>query len=110
MSDREQTGKPALRAQKKFLVLFHLTKREQTAEQWTVFVTALHQGKHLIGGSALAKPRAIKKGKPASAKCASVGGYMVITAPSIAKVRALMEKSPTHLGGGLVDVFPLVLS
>lgn len=95
---------------KKFLVLFHRSKTAQTMAQWDAFVGALHQGKHLIGGSALAKPSAIRQGKQASPKCTSVGGYMVIAASSITKVHALMKKSPTHLCGGLVEVFPLALN
>ena len=110
MTDGKKTGRLARPAKKKFLVLFHLTKTDQTMLRWDAFVSALHKGEYLIGGSALAKPSAIKSGESASSKCASVGGYMVITAPSIAKVRELMKKSPTHLCGGLVEVFPLVLS
>lgn len=106
MSEDEQTGTPT---PKRFLVLFHRSKRAQTAAQWDAFVGALHQGKHLTGGSAVAKPSAIKDGKKASAKSTSVGGYMVIATPSLAKAQALMKKSPTHLCGGLVEVFPLVL-
>lgn len=109
MSDGKKNRKPAPPTAKKFLVLFHLTKVDQTMVQWDAFVGALHQGNHLIGGSALAKPSAIKSGRNASPKCTSVGGYMVITASSIAKLRALMKKSPTHLCGGLVEIFPLVL-
>lgn len=110
MSDGKKTGKSAPPAEQRFMVLFHLSKRDQTVAQWHAFVDALHKGKHLIGGSALAKPSAIRNGKDASPKCASIGGYMVIAAPTAAKARALMKKSPTHLCGGLVEVFPLVPS
>ena len=109
MSDGEVTGNPKPPAEKRFLVLFHQSKRKQAVEHWNGFVAALHQGRHLIGGSALAKPSAVKEGAPVPPRCTSVGGYMVITAPSIAKVRALMKQSPTHRCGGLVDIFPLVV-
>ena len=110
MSDAKKSRKLATSTIRKFLILFHPTKVDQAMLQWDAFVGTLLNGNHLIGGSALAKPSAIKNGKHAPPKSASVGGYIVITASSLAKARALMKKGPTHLCGGLVEVFPLVMS
>jgi hypothetical protein len=108
MPVRTRTSKPTLPATKRFLVLFYRGKGKQTEEQWEAFVDALHAGDHLFGGSELAKPSAIKGGKNTAPKSPTVEGYMIITAPGIAKVRALMKKSPTHLCGGSHDIFPLI--
>lgn len=94
----------------RYLAVFHLSARAQTSEQWEVFIAALHRGSHLVGGSALAKPKGIKAGRLVPARAATVGGYMIIRAPSAAAARALMKLSPTHLSGGQVDLFPLIRS
>lgn len=92
----------------KFLVLFHLTRAEQTDAQWAAFISALNKGGHLIGGSALAKPSAIKLRENTIPKSKTVGGYMVLTDKNEAKVRSLVKLSPSHANGGLVEIFHLI--
>lgn len=92
----------------KYLVLFHLTKVVQTDDQWASFISLLNKGGHLIGGSALARPSAIKRHAATVPKSKTVGGYMVLTAKSEAKVKSLIKLSPSHLNDGLVEVFHLI--
>jgi len=95
---------------KSFLFIFHTARKSSPMSAWNDYVAMLHAGKHLIGGSSLGHGEGLRAGATTAVKAKTLGGYMVIQAPSIAKARALAKQSPTHAHGGTVDIFPLVMS
>jgi len=91
-----------------FLVLNYAGSEPQSAKDWTALFRRLEAAKVLRGGSALGLRSGFDGTSDVAVTAREVGGYFVISAPSVAEVKILMKDSPIIRSGGHIDIIELV--
>jgi hypothetical protein len=82
----------------------HKTPDGEPPDTWDRYISALEQGGHLRGGSAIGDGIACRKDGGEAAITAHLTGFIRIEAESFEAARTLLAGNPVYEAGGIVEI------